>query len=275
MCYSVGANMWHYHGLEWAVVGFRKATELFECSVGVNATTGIVPYNYVFVNKYGQRFMNEAKGMGHDIEHKPVTDFDSVAVEYPNLPFFMVFDETQMKAGPLSPRQARTNTQTSYNTVHEKYIWSNDNSVELAKGWIVKGDTISELAAKISGVDPSGYTVAVDPAGLEETVSKYNEYCAAGEDLDFARPVNRMEPILTPPFYAVEMSLTSINTQGGPVRNKYYQTINTEGKPIPRLYNVGEFGSINGFVYVSGNIAEALTSGRVAGRHAVALTPWF
>lgn len=274
MCTSVGAALWHLHGLEWAAVGFRKATELAGCSVGTNATTGIVPNNYIFVNKYGKRFMNEAKGMGHDIEHKPVTDFNSTKVEYPNLPFFMVFDDTQFKAGPLSPRQARTGVWTTYNSVFAKYVWSNDNSAELAKGWIVKADTIKELAALIKGTDPSGRTVGVDAAALAETVTKFNTYVESKKDPEFARPDVKMAAIKTPPFYAVEMSLTCINTQGGPARNKFAQTLGTDGKPIPRLYNVGEFGSVNGFVYVAGNIAEALTTGRVAGKHAALLKPW-
>ena len=46
------------------------------------------------------------------------------------------------------------------------------------------------------------------------------------------------------------------------------------GQPIPRLYNAGEFGSYNGYVYCIGNILEALTTGRVAARHAVTLDAW-
>ena len=43
---------------------------------------------------------------------------------------------------------------------------------------------------------------------------------------------------------------------------------------IPRLYNVGEFGSLNGGNYNLGNIAEALTTGHFAMLHAGDLEPW-
>ena len=218
--------------------------------------------------------MNEVKNVGHDISHKPLTDFDAAKGEYTNQPFWVVMDDTMFKAGPLSPELGRTGTRTSYNSVHRSYEWSKDNSKELAAGWIFKADTIEELAAKIKGTDYFGTEIGVDPAGLVETVKTYNANVALGKDPDQDRPADKLAPIVTPPFYAVEMSMSSINTQGGPVRNKNYQTMGIDGKPIPRLYNVGELGSINGYEYVAGNIVEAHTTGRVAGQNAAKETPW-
>ena len=219
MTASVGAALWHLHGLEWATVGFRKASESVGVSVGTNASSGVTPYNYLFCNKYGSRFMNEARTMGHDVTYKPVTAIDDVKVEFPNLPFFLVCDSTLIKAGPLAPRQARTGLWTTYNSVFAEYVWSTDNSVEIGKGWVFQADTIAELAAKITGTDPSGATVSVDPAGLAAAVTKFNAAVTAAKDADFSRPANQMAAISTPPYYAVEMSLATINTQGGPAHN--------------------------------------------------------
>jgi succinate dehydrogenase/fumarate reductase flavoprotein subunit len=270
---EVGASLWHLHGLEWAAVNFLKPTIEAGCAVGTNATTGIVPFSYFFVNKTGGRFMNDAKGMGHDVTHKPVTDFNDSGVEFLNVPFFMIFDQAQFDAGPLYTGTGRSNIINTYAGVENLCDWGSDNNGAVTKGWILKGDTIEELAGKLSAVDPAGDTVKVDAAGLAATLAKFNEYAASGTDPDFERPADRMTP-LTGPYYAIELGLTTINTQGGPEHDEFNRTIAVDGTVIPRLYNVGELGSVNGYVYVAGNIAEALTTGRIAADHAVTLDAW-
>ena len=147
----------------------------------------------------------------------------------------------------------------------EKYKWSADSSVELEKGWILKGDTIRELAAKMGK----------DPDTLEKTVAKWNQSCAAGKDSEFGRPADRMAAIQNPPYYAVELVPTFFNTQGGPRRNKNGQVLDTNRKPIPRLYSAGELGSIFSYHYQgSGNVGECIVFGRISGEHAVAERPW-
>lgn len=274
MSMEVGARQWHLHGQEWASANFKLASEMVDHAMSISATTSITPDNHLFVNRDGQRFMNEVKSMGHDIEHKPATDFSSSRSEYVNMPFFVVFDNSVMKAGPICPHLGRTGTRTTYNSVHRSYVWSDDNSAELEKGWIFKGDTLEELAANIKGTDYFGQEWGVDPAGLVAAVEKYNAAVAAGEDPEFGRPSSRLASVETPPFYAIEMGFSSINTQGGPERNGKCQIVNHNGQPIPRLYGAGELGSYNGFEYVMGNIVEALTTGRVAGLDAAGLSPW-
>jgi succinate dehydrogenase/fumarate reductase flavoprotein subunit len=143
----------------------------------------------------------------------------------------------------------------------EPYIWSKDNSAEIEKGWIKKADTISELAEKIGR----------DPKVLEETVSRYNRYCEAGEDPDFGREAKLLLPIKTPPYYAMEQTPAVLNTQGGPRRNKHAQIVDPNGDPIPRLYSAGELGSIYGNCYNGGgNNGENMAFGQIAGRNAAA-----
>jgi succinate dehydrogenase/fumarate reductase flavoprotein subunit len=274
MASAVGASIWHMHGLEWAAVNFRKPTEEVGCSVGTDATSGIVPANYFFVNKTGKRFMNDARGMGHDVAHKPVTDFNDTAVEYYNIPFWMVFDDALFDAAPLYRGTGRTNIVNTYAGIMKLCDWGPDNTKALQKGWIVQATSIRELAAKMSSVDPNGRTVTVDADGLEATLNDYNGYAAAGSDPDFSRDPAKLLPLNGPNFYAIELGLTTINTQGGPEHDEYCRSMHVDGTPIPRLYNVGEFGSINGYVYVAGNLAEAITTGRIAGDHAAKLDPW-
>jgi predicted oxidoreductase len=84
-----------------------------------------------------------------------------------------------------------------------------------------------------------------------------------------------LAPIVRGPFYAVELSPSMLNTQGGPRRNEKAQIVRPDGTPIPRLYSAGELGSIYSYLYQgTGNIGECLAFGRVSGRNAAAETPW-
>ena len=58
-----------------------------------------------------------------------------------------------------------------------------------------------------------------------------------------------LEPIAEGPFYAIELSPSMLNTQGGPRRNEKAQIVRPDGTPIPRLYSAGELGSIYSYLY--------------------------
>ena len=128
----------------------------------------------------------------------------------------------------------------------------------------MRADSIGTLASAIS----------VDSAALEATITRWNGFCAAGHDAEFGR-TKMMTPIAQGPFYAVEMSPSMLNTQGGPRRNEKAQIVRPDGTPIPRLYSSRELGSIYSYLYQgTGNLGECLAFGRVAARNAVAASAW-
>jgi succinate dehydrogenase/fumarate reductase flavoprotein subunit len=261
MVSEVGAPLWHTCNLEWDGPCVKVPSEKHGVSImaGICTNAG-VPGNYVLVNKYGKRFMNDTKSLTHIKESLELTYFDHEKVEYPNLPFYIIFDETYRMKQPLVPKNT-----FQWAHVHKVVEWSSDNSAEIEKGWVLKATTLKELAVK----------AGIDPAGLEATVSKYNEFCQAGKDADFKRRPENLFPVATPPFYAAELALTVTNTQGGPKHNGKSQTLNKDNKPIPRLYSAGEFGSFFGFLYPGGsNIPEAIAFGRIAGENAASEKPW-
>ena len=173
---------------------------------------------------------------------------------------FMIFDHTLFSAGPLYDKHPSH----GWTQIIERYDWSEDNSVELAKGWIKTADSLVSLVAML-GLDPVVFT---------DTVSRWNRSCDAQHDPEFGRTL-MLAPIADAPFYAVELSPSMLNTQGGPRRNEKGQIVRPDGMPIPRLYSAGELGSIYSYLYQgTGNIGECLAFGRISGRNAAAETAW-
>jgi len=163
-------------------------------------------------------------------------------------------------AGPLYDKHPSH----GWTQIIERYEWSGDNSAELAKGWIKTATGLTELASLIG----------LDPSVLENTVARWNECVGAKHDHDFGRTL-MMAPIGSGPYYAVELSPSMLNTQGGPRRNEKGQIVRPDGSPIPRLYSAGELGSIYSYLYQgTGNIGECLAFGRVSGRNAAGERAW-
>ncbi len=198
MVSEVGAPLWHMFSIEWDAPCIKIPSEQHGIAVQASIGAGTVG-SFIFVNKYGKRFMNDVKSLVHTKESLALTYFSHERVEYPNMPFYIVFDEAFRAKQTLASKRPM-----SWNGIHNIYDWSADNSVEIAKGWIIKADAIKELAGKLK----------IDGAGLEDTISKYNEYCRSGRDAEFGRRQQSLLPIKTPPFYSAEMALTWINTQG-------------------------------------------------------------
>lgn len=268
---KAGAKLWHFSCFEYAGFVPKKAYEELEDHPVLtmnykskNFYSTNKSCSFIFSNKAGSRFMNENSAIGHQKTTLPFNFYDEATESYVNYPFFFICDDATVKEGPLAPgpRYTVTGAPCTYATHHSKYEWSQDNSAEVEKGWIVKADTIEELAT----------AMGIDPEGLAATVAAYNDAAASGEDPAFDRLAENMAPLATPPFYAVECMLSIINTMGGAARNGYCQVVDPDHEPIPRLYGAGEFGSFNGGLeYCVGNIAEAISSGRIAGRHAAGL----
>ncbi|MEG0374502.1 MAG: FAD-dependent oxidoreductase, partial [Raoultibacter sp.] len=231
MCTAVGAQMWHLNGVEWGNLCYRLASEEVECAV-TNDNNTFLPtgvYNFLLVNKEASRYICETEFFSHEPKfgrhHQTYVNMDLKSYEFTNMPFWLVFDQTAFEAGPIYGGSTRVTRKNSYCGV-QGYLddWNNEEAVQ--KGWIFKGSTIEELAAKIEGTAPSGAKISgLDPAALKATVDTYNGYAASGEDPEFARTAKTMAPVETGPFYAIEMALTTINTQGGPRRNEFCQSM--------------------------------------------------
>lgn len=266
---EAGAALWHMASIEWGAFCARKPSQKFGAAVGAGLGRAMAEGSFIFVNKYGNRFMPENTNLIHRKAPLEILFFDHERAEYRNLPAYMVFDEVYRRRGAVASRrehfQELWGGPVGYPVVHKIYEWSQDNQAEIDQGWVYQADTLADLAGKIGADGPA----------LEETVRNFNRACMGGGDLQFGRPEKSLAPLATPPFYAVELALTLVNTQGGPKRNTDCQVLDFSNRAIPRLYAAGELGSFFGFLYQGGsNYPEAWAFGQIAGRRVAAERPW-
>ncbi|MFC1979918.1 FAD-binding protein, partial [Chloroflexota bacterium] len=262
MAQKVGAalwHMWHVHGsygfkFPEFPIAFRHPF------AGRRNPKQIMPW--VVVDKFGNRYMNECQLAPQDTGHRAMEIFDPDMPGYPRIPSYLIFDEAGRKRGPI----AKPLSIGEY-----RYDWSKDNVEEVEKGWIMKEESIGDLASRIRGtVENDG---RMEAEVLEAMISEWNGMIKMGKDKLHRLP-GTMMAIEVSPFYAVPVWPVISNTQGGPQHNEKQQVIDAFGEPIPHLYAAGELGSFWSHLYLlAGNLGECLSSGRVAGRHAVEESP--
>jgi succinate dehydrogenase/fumarate reductase flavoprotein subunit len=246
MAQKAGAQMWHMLGII-GQIGFQAP------EYDAAFQTRVPSEKFIIVDRDARRFINETEQKLHNM-WRIVSTFDPERLIYPRIPCYMIFDETTRVKGPISRDQR----------VWNDYEWSLDNTAEIAKGWIKKGQTLMELAKEIG----------VDGTVLEHTIATFNLHCKNGQDLDFNRVKEMMGPIDTPPYYAIPQWPTIVSTSGGPRHDKDARVLDNAGKPIPRLYAAGELGSLFGWLYeAGGGLSECFVFGKIAGKNAASEPP--
>jgi len=265
MAMEGGVSLSHMHHAAARVV----AGGIIADEIGTGFNCRIDEPGKILVDNYGRRYCNEqltSRDPDRYLFYKQVITYDASRLEYPRIPSWLIFDESVRQRGPIV---------LTFYGAHAMgiYQWSQDNSVEIDKGWVLKGDNITELAKEIAAHRDNNGRMKADT--LSETVSRFNRFCRDGNDSDFGRPKELLGPLTTPPFYALAEYPGGPNTEGGLTRNARSQVIDVFGKPIPRLYAAGEIASAWSFLYQGGgNLAECVICGRIAGKHAAMEKPW-
>ncbi len=256
MAMAVGADLWHMNNFAGPSMALKVPEYRTTFSMQALHFSKVMPGGMIVVGPDAKRFTDEK----YKTRHGKIERHGGWSPLMTPCPMFMVFDHTLFSSGPLYDQPPSH----GWTQIIERYDWSEDNGTELAKGWVRTADTILDLAR----------TLGLEPTALDHTVEHWNRDCETGTDTLFGRTL-MMNPIVAPPFYAVELSPSMLNTQGGPRRNAKGQIVRPDSTPIPRLYSAGELGSIYSYLYQgTGNIGECLAFGRISGRNAVAETPW-
>lgn len=201
--------------------------------------------------------------MPQDTSHRPMEVFDPDLATYPAIPSYMILDDEGRRLGPIGHPMG---------LAEYYYEWSQDNSRETERGWIISADTVPQLAEKIGGLEEN--EGLMDGAILSETIEQWNRLVVAGRD-PLGRIPTTMMPIKAPPYYAAQVWPIITNTQGGPAHNARQQILDVNFRPIPRLYAAGELGSFFSHLYQGGgNLGECISSGQFAGQNSALEMPW-
>lgn len=248
---SIGAKTMNMHST-WAAPVFHVPGE----DRGRLSTVERALPGCIMVNQKGKRYLNEAASYhvtGQDMAKRALEEGDAS-------PSYMIFDHTYRHLyamGPLYPLMP---------------LWLHNRHI---RSIVSKARSIEALAEKIK----------IDPTALSETVQRFNEFAAKGEDPDFHRgaaaydqmygdPRNQPNPCLRPiengPFYAMPIYPGDIGTNGGMVTNDKAQVIDENDQPIEGLYAIGNnAASSMGESYPGAGvtIGPALTFGYIAARH--------
>lgn len=208
----------------------------------------------ILVNKYGNRFVNEAAN--YNAMGKALHAFDAGRHEYANLPYWLIIDQRYK----------------------DKYPTFGAMPGDPLPSFMMQADTLEELAC-LAGIDPQG---------LASTVSRFNTMVREGKDEDFQRGENTydnyymwgdtdFEPpyrtlglIDEGPFYAVKMEAGALGTAGGPKTNENAQVVDWAGNPIQGLYAAGNAMAAvlgEGYGGAGGTLGPGMTFGYIAGKH--------
>jgi 3-oxosteroid 1-dehydrogenase len=215
----------------------------------------------ITVNKCGERFMNEST-MYHT-GARAWYSYDTGKYEWRNLPSFALFDSGYTAKYPLPGALYK---------------------VGVVPAYFKKADTLEDLAKALG----------IDPAGLKDTVARFNANAKNGVDPEWHRGESPNERLTggdpsradlknaclaaleTPPFYGANIWPGTCGTNGGLKTNADAQVLNVWGEPIPGLYATGNtMASVMGAAYPGGGatVGAGLTFAYIAAQHLATVKP--
>jgi succinate dehydrogenase/fumarate reductase flavoprotein subunit len=205
----------------------------------------------IAVNAAGERFVNEACSYH---------DFAEAMLASQAVPAYLVCDADFARRYGLGVAYPGTRDVRKYE----------------ARGYLVCGDTLDELAGK----------AGIDGAGLRRSIARHNALARSGVDEDFhkgeavldrfngdasRKPNPCLGPIERPPFCALKVWPADIGTSDGLATNENAEALDASGRPIAGLYACGnDMASIFLGTYPGPGITlgPALVFGYLAARHA-------
>ena len=257
MAMRVGAQLGNMREAWWApVVSFPGQRRDGGANALLASRERALPGS-IMVNGHGRRFANE--GANYNAFGGAFHQFDASRFEYPNLPSYMIFDQS----------------------VADRFGVFGAVPGGGVPDWVTRADTIPELATALG----------LPAERVEETVRQFNDSARAGIDPDFGRgesafdrfpggrmldpgsPCSTLGAVEAAPYYGVEVQSSLLGTKGGPRTDREGRVLDVDGDVIPGLYAAGNvMANPTGMVYggAGATLAVAgvfgLFSGRAASR---------
>ena len=251
MAMEVGADLANMTSAWWYPAGIVPGEEYEGRPLARFLAVERTAPHSIIVDRFGQRFVNEAANY-NDMQ-KAFFAFDANEAAPRHLPCWLVMDQQYRSRYPVI----------------------NVRPGAPDPDWLVVDDTLEGLAAK----------VGIDPAGLVESVSRWNAFVADGRDRDYGRGDSfydrfhgdptashpNLGSIERAPYYACPVHLGSVGTSGGPRIDAGARVQHVRDRPIPGLFGAGNVvASPAGPAYFGGGttIGMALVWGHIAGEGA-------
>lgn len=220
--------------------------------------TVILRQPFLWVNANGDRFLDES-----ELSFPHVGNAMS---RQPGQVLFNLFDDTSRKQMEEDGIQAGLGMLSAKGTKIPDVHGVLQDRMDEEEAWTA--GSIEELGGKMG----------VDSTRLKATVDEYNAFCDKGRDGLFAKDPKYLQPVRTPPFYAVKGHPTHVGTLGGIKINHKTEVIKKGSRTgldvIPGLYAAGNVaGGMYGDSYDASHTigltsAFAIISGRIAGESA-------
>ncbi|MCC8151325.1 MAG: FAD-dependent oxidoreductase [Lachnospiraceae bacterium] len=211
----------------------------------------------LWVNEFGERFMNEEMSN----QHMAIAGYIS---NFPKNCCYIIFDEDTVK-------------RWGKRGVEEGYVY-----------FIFRGKAIHDVASQMDAMITEGSThvchadtirevcekMGINEKGLRKTLEEYNSYCDRGEDLEFGKNPRYLRPVREESghIYAMRVVLGGYMTMGGIRVNRRCEVLDTEKYPIPGLYSAGDI--ISGSIFGdpprngTGTLSQAVSTGMAAADYA-------
>ena len=225
----------------------------FEGSLYVHAVA--VEPNVIWVSSRGERFINEA----YDVSSETANALN----RQPGKISYTLFDES-IKRGFIEEGLIR-GADSHYPVATRMTDLDEYLRKEVRSGNAVISRSWEEIAV----------WMGADYETLNDTINHYNGSCAEHHD-DYCYKDRRfLQPLQTPPFYALRCCQAFHGTIGGIKINHRMEVLDTQDRPIPGLFAMGNdtggwVSDTYCFVLTGSALAFALNSGRISGENAAA-----
>ena len=256
MAMAVGADLRNMNEL-WAITVYRPEAELAlqgRGAMSLNAQIEKRQAGCIAVNRYGERFSNEAAS--YDSTWRSYLWGENFGeLEYRNLPAFHIFDYSVRRGGSIAGRR----------------------SGDPLPDWLIAADSLDELADRLG----------IDRQGLANTVRVFNRNARQGRDPQFHRGESAYDrtdaidpaaagaeatlaPLENPPYFGVAVAPADTGTCGGARVDGHAQVLDPFGRVIAGLYASGNCAGVGGpgtgYAGGGGTIGPAMTFSYIAGR---------
>lgn len=172
----------------------------------------------LLVNRYGERFMNEDCCWTSAMN----------VFGQPGKETYAIWDSNYPLYEPVSGGWQNDSRHEGDDEVVKKAVLESWDA-EVENGAMVKGDTIEDVIAQL-GL----------PSETIETVKRYNDFVATGEDTEFYKSADHLHPIADGPFYGQRGGgIIFLTVLGGLNTDDNMRVCDEEDNPIDGLYNVG------------------------------------